>query len=143
MMITEKFNPEPENELPQSRHIELEGPGNTVYLQISYRSPAADSSDFFPLVVLDSLLTGPSSLAMFGGGSVSNKTSRLYQALVEKDLAASVSAGVQATIDPYLYEIMVILQPTMQLEKVQTIIDSEDRKIKGRKCLRGRDPAGD
>ncbi len=126
----EPYIPKPENELPQSRQIELEGPGNTVYLQISYRSPAADSADFFPLVVLDSLLTGPSSLAMFGGGSVSNKTSRLYQALVEKDLAASVSAGVQATIDPYLYEIMAILQSDRQLDKVQETIDGEIERLR-------------
>jgi zinc protease len=120
-----KYNPKPENELPEKKQIELQGPGSTVYLQLSYRSPAAMSSDFFPLIVLDSLLTGPSSLAMFGGGSISNKTSRLYQSLVEKDLAASVSAGVQATIDPYLYEVLAILQPDQSIEKVQEIIDSE------------------
>ena len=40
--------------------------------------------------MLDSLLTGPSSLNMFGGGGVSNKTSRLYRALVETELAVSV-----------------------------------------------------
>lgn len=123
--IKGSFIPEPESELPDLRSIEVEGPGSTVYLQLSYRSPAAQSDDFFPLVVLDSLLTGPTSLAMFGGGSISNKTSRLYQALVEKDLAASISAGVQATVDPYLYEILAILQPHHPLEKVQKIIDSE------------------
>ena len=120
-----KYIPEPENGLPKKNQIEIEGPGSTVYLQLSYRSPAAKSTDFFPLIVLDSLLTGPSPLAMFGGVSISNKTSRLYQSLVEKDLAASISAGVQATIDPYLYEILAILQPDQSLEKVQEIIDSE------------------
>jgi zinc protease len=126
----EYFNPEPELELPESQLIEIEGPGNTVYLQLTYRSPDAQSEDFFPLVVLDSLLTGPTSLAMFGGGSISNKTSRLYLALVEKDLAASISAGVQATIDPYLYEILAILQPDHPLDKVQKIIDNEIDRLK-------------
>lgn len=120
-----KYIPKPEFELPKKKQIEIEGPGTTIYLQLSYRSPDAKSSDFFPLIVLDSLLTGPSPLAMFGGGSISNKTSRLYQSLVEKDLAASVSAGVQATIDPYLYEILAILQPEQSLDNVQEIIDSE------------------
>ena len=124
------FNPEPELELPESQLIEIEGPGSTVYLQLSYRSPDAQSEDFFPLVVLDSLLTGPTSLAMFGGGSISNKTSRLYRALVEKDLAASISAGVQATIDPYVYEILAILQPDHPLDKVQKIIDNEIDRLK-------------
>jgi zinc protease len=126
----EYFNPEPELELPESQLIEIEGPGSTVYLQLTYRSPDAQSEDFFPLVVLDSLLTGPTSLAMFGGGSISNKTSRLYRALVEKDLAASISAGVQATIDPYLYEILAILQPDHPLDKVQKIIDNEIDRLK-------------
>jgi zinc protease len=124
------FIPEPESELPEYQSIEIEGPGSTVYLQMSYRSPDAQSDDFFPLVVLDSLLTGPTSLAMFGGGSISNKTSRLYRALVEKDLAASISAGVQATIDPYLYEILAILQPDQPLDKVRKIIDNEIDRLK-------------
>jgi zinc protease len=67
---------------------------------------------------------------MFGGGSISNKTSRLYRALVEKDLAASISAGVQATIDPYLYEILAILQPDQPLDKVRKIIDNEIDRLK-------------
>lgn len=123
--LTNKFIPQPEEKLPEPARIEMKGPGNTVYLQLSYRSPCANSDDFFSLVVLDSLLTGPSSLSMFGSGGISNKTSRLYQALVEKDLAVSVSAGVQATIDPYLYEILVILQPNHSLERVLGIIDEE------------------
>jgi len=117
--------PVPEDRIEMGRRIEIDGPGNTVYLQLSFRSPAANTDDFFALIVLDSLLTGPSSLAMYGGGSVSNKTSRLYQALVEKDLAASISGGVQATIDPYLYEILAILQPTQPLDKVLGILDEE------------------
>ncbi|MBM3137004.1 MAG: insulinase family protein, partial [Chloroflexi bacterium] len=124
------FDPEPERKLPDSHTIEIDGPGDTVYLQLTFRSPDAQSEDFFPLVVLDSLLTGPTSLAMFGGGSISNKTSRLYRALVEKDLAASISAGVQATIDPYVYEILAILQPNHPLEKVRMIIDDEIDRLK-------------
>jgi zinc protease len=124
------YDPDPESELPESNEIEIEGPGDTVYLQLSFRSPDAQSEDFFPLVVLDSLLTGPTSLAIFGGGSISNKTSRLYRALVEKDLAASISAGVQATIDPYLYEILAILQPDHPLDKVKMVIDDEIDRLK-------------
>ena len=117
--------PQPEADIAAGLRIEMEGPGDTVYLQLSYRAPAARDADFFALMVLDSFLTGPSSLAMFGGGGVSNKTSRLYQRLVEKDLAVNVSAGLQATIDPYLYEMLVILQPHQSVEKVMGIIDAE------------------
>jgi zinc protease len=86
------------------------GPGETVYLQVSYRAPKGDDQDFFALNVLDSLLTGPTNLNMFGGGTT-NKTSRLYQALVDKELAVSVNGGVQATIDPYLYTTVITVHP--------------------------------
>ena len=76
-------------------------------------------------MVLDSFLTGPSSLAMFGGGGISNKTSRLYQRLVEGDLAVSVSAGLQATIDPFLYEMLVILPPHQDVNEIIHVIDDE------------------
>jgi zinc protease len=124
-----KFIPQPENTLPQNQRIELEGPGDTVYLQVSYRSPAANSADFFALTVLDSLLTGPSSLAMFGGGSISNKTSRLYQLLVEKDKAVSVSGGLQATIDPYLYDILAILPPDKSVDEALRVIDEQIERL--------------
>jgi zinc protease len=84
------------------RRVSVEGPGETVFLQVSYRAPKADDPDFFALNLLDSLLTGPTNLNMFGGG-ITNKTSRLYKALVEKELAVSVNGAVQATIDPYPY----------------------------------------
>ena len=92
------------------RRVSVEGPGETVYLQVSYRAPAADDPDFFALNVLGSLLTGPTNLNIFGGG-ITNKTSRLYKALVEKELAVSVNGGLQATIDPYLYTTVIMVHP--------------------------------
>jgi zinc protease len=99
-------------EPPQTgeRRVSVEGPGETVYLEVSYRAPAASHPDFFALNVLDSLLTGPTNLNMFGGG-VTNKTCRLYRALVEKELAVSVNGGLQATIDPYLYTTVIMVHP--------------------------------
>ena len=79
----------PEPEQKGELRLSVEGPGETTYVQVCYRFPNASHPDFFPLAVLDSLLAGPSSLNMFGGG-ISNKTSRLYRALVEKELTVSV-----------------------------------------------------
>jgi zinc protease len=114
--------PEP----PQAgeRQITVEGPGETTYLQLAYRAPAASHPDFFPFTVLDSLLTGPSSLNLFGGG-ISNKTSRLYQTLVEKELAVSVSGGIQATIDPFLYLITATIHPQKQTQQTIQVVDQE------------------
>ena len=76
----------------------------------AYHAPQGSHPDFFAFTVLDSLLCGPSSLNMFGGG-ISNKTSRLYRALVEKELAVSVNGGLVATIDPYLYTFTLTIHP--------------------------------
>jgi zinc protease len=105
-------------------HIDLAGPGETTYIELSYHVPAANDPDFLPFVILDSLLTGPSSLNLFGGG-ISNKTSRLYRALVESELAVSVYGGLQATIDPFIYTIVAILHPNSAPEQLIAAIDAE------------------
>lgn len=110
------------------KEIVVEGPGETTYLQIAYRAPRAAEKDFFVLSVLDSILSGPTSLNMFGSG-ISNKTSRLYQALVEKDLAVSVSGGLTATIDPYLFDISATIHPQKKARDVIRAIDNEIDKI--------------
>lgn len=121
-------NIRPEPEQPGERQVTVEGPGDTVYIQVAYRAPAANSKDFFSLSVLDSLLTGPSNLNFFGSG-ISNKTSRLYRALVEGELAVSVYGGLQATIDPYLYTITIILRPGRTVEEVIFAVETEISRL--------------
>jgi zinc protease len=118
------------NEPPQSgeRRVSVEGPGETVFLQLSYRAPAADDPDFFAVNLLDSLLTGPSNLNMFGGG-ITNKTSRLYTELVEKELAVSVNGGLQATIDPYLYTTVMTVHPEHTASDCIEAMDNEIKKL--------------
>ena len=133
--IRELFEPLPAGEPPVrlsrteppqagEKRVSVEGPGETVYLQVSYRAPAGAEGDFFALNILDSLLTGPTNLNMFGGG-VTNKTSRLYKALVEKELAISVNGGVQATIDPFLYTIVVTVHPRHTASDCITAMEAE------------------
>jgi len=110
------------------RRISVEGPGETLYLQLAYRAPAASNPDFFALNLLDSLLTGPTNLNMFGGG-VTNKTSRLYTALVDKELAINVNGSVQATIDPYLYTIMVTVHPNQTASACISAVDDEIKRL--------------
>ncbi len=130
MPSTQKSNHEivQDSALTSEKRIVVEGPGETTYLEISYRAPRAAEKDFFIMTVLDSILSGPTSLNMFGGG-ISNKTSRLYQKLVEKDLAVSVSGGLTATIDPYLFDISVTVHPDKKADDVITAIDEEINKL--------------
>ncbi|MBN1305365.1 MAG: insulinase family protein [Anaerolineales bacterium] len=124
-------HPYPARQEPDQRgeiRLSVEGPGETAYVQAAYRSPAAAHPDFFPLTVLDSLLAGPSNLNMFSGG-ISNKTSRLYRALVEKELAVGVRGGMQATIDPFLYSITMTIHPQRQPEEALNVLDDEIKKL--------------
>jgi zinc protease len=118
--------PEP----PQRGEIRLtvEGPGETAYLQVGYRFPSASHPDFFPLSVLDSLLAGPSNPNLFGGG-ISNKTSRLYRALVDKELAVSVSGGSSLTVDPFLYFFTFTVHPERSPEQVLAALDAEIERV--------------
>lgn len=111
------------------QRVELTGPGKTTYLRIAYHSPAASSPDFFAFSVLDSLLSGPTSLNMFGGGGISNKTSRLYRALVERELAVSVHGGLSATIDPFLYDVNIIVRQDRSHEEALAGFDDQIRRL--------------
>jgi zinc protease len=107
------------------QHVEVKGPGATTYIQMAYRAPAAREEDFFAFTVLDSLITGPTSLNMFGGGGISNKTSRLYRRLVEHQFAISVNGSLQATYDPFLYQVTITVHPDHKPEEVLAQVDEE------------------
>jgi zinc protease len=107
----------------------IEGHGDTTFMIIAYRAPQGSSQDFFTFSVLDSLLTGPSSLNMFGGAGISNKTSRLYRSLVEREIATGMNGGLQATIDPFLYEITVTVNPKKKPVDVLRVIDNEIHRL--------------
>ncbi len=115
--------------------LAVEGPGSTSYVQVCYRFPPASHPDFFPLAVLDSLLAGPSNLNMFSGG-ISNKTSRLYRALVDKEYVVSVHGGAQATIEPFMYTITMTIHPRRKPEEALAALDREIQRVKEEKVTK-------
>jgi zinc protease len=112
----------------EERRVTIEGPGETTFVQISYHTPPAAHDDFMPLMALDSLLSGPGNLNLFGE-SISNKTSRLYRSLVERERAISVFGGLQATIDPFLYTIDAIVHPNSDPDDVIMALDEEIDRV--------------
>jgi zinc protease len=117
-----RARPEP----PQTgeRRVTVEGPGETTYLQVAYHCPAAADPDFIPMVVLDSLLAGASNFNFFSSG-ISNKTSRLYRALVEGELAVSINGELSPTIDPYLYSFNITMRPDRTPEQAAAALETE------------------
>ena len=106
------------------RRVVVQGPGDTAYLTAAYRAPNAAHPDYLPLVLLNAAFAGGSSLGMFGSGG-SNKSSRLYKALVNSELAASAYGSLTPTIDPFLYTINAVVQAGRSLAEVEAALDAE------------------
>jgi zinc protease len=109
----------PEPPQQGERRVKIERPAPAPFLSIAYRVPEATHPDWIKLYMLDSILGGAGGL---GGGSVGNKTSRLYQALVKSELAANFGSGLMPSIDPYLYGIDVTLREGHTLEEVEAAV---------------------
>lgn len=110
--------------------LTVEGPGDTILGDVVYHTPSASHPDFFPLLILDSILSGPQGLNMFGGGGISNKTSRLYERMVEdKEVVVDVHGGLPATIDPYLYSLNFIIHPSSTPEAALKVLDEEIQRM--------------
>ena len=122
----EPLPPITRSEPPQrgERRITVHGPGSTAYLVYAYRAPEATHPDFYPLVLLNAAFAGGSSLGLFAG-SGSNKSSRLYKALVATELAASARGNVVPTIDPYLYSISAVARPGRELAEIEAALEAE------------------
>ncbi|GJM41330.1 MAG: hypothetical protein DHS20C20_16120 [Ardenticatenaceae bacterium] len=106
------------------RRTVVQGPGDTAFLTVAYRAPAASHPDYLPLALLNAAFAGGSSLGMFGG-SGSNKSSRLYKALVKTELAASAYGGLTPTSDPFLYTLNAVVQAGRSLPEVEAALDAE------------------
>ncbi len=124
------FPPVAIEEPPQrgERRVQVEGPGSTAYLEVAYRAPQAGHPDFIPMIVLDAILAGASSLAVIGGGG-SNASSRLYRALVDTELAADVSGSLASTVHPFLYSISATVRTGHTLAEVEAVLDAELARI--------------
>jgi zinc protease len=108
------------------RRVMVERPGNTAFLEVAYHAPAATDDDWFKLAILNSVLTGPSGM---GGGSIDNKTSRLYKALVEKELAVDIDGGILPSIDPYLYDLVATVRDGRTIEEVEAALDEQIERV--------------
>jgi zinc protease len=122
----EPTQPITRQEPPQKgeRRTVVEEIGDAPYLTAAYRAPAATHPDYFPLALLNAAFAGGSSLGMFGSVG-SNKSSRLYKALVATELAAGAYGGITPTIDPHLYTISAVVNNGCSLAEVEEALYAE------------------
>ncbi len=108
------------------RMVRVEREGNAHYVQVAYRAPSVLDPDWIKLDVIDSILAGASAP---GGDSVGNRTSRLYRALVETELASNIGGGLYPSIDPYLFSIRATVRDGRTPEEVQAALDAEIERL--------------
>jgi zinc protease len=111
------------------RRVTVEGPGLTSYFELGYHVPSARHPDFHPLMVLDTILGGAKGMSLWGGGA-SNRSSRLYRALVEAELTTDAGCAVTSTVDPYMFSFSATVREGRTLEQVEDALLAEvDRVI--------------
>ncbi len=103
------------------RRVEVSREGTTAYLKLAYHAPAVGDADFFPMLLLDAILTGAKGINLWSSFRTPppQRSARLYRALVERRLASSVSAGLLPTEHPFLYLISATAMEGVSLDDVE------------------------
>ena len=126
-------DPSPLNieEQPQTgeRRVLVRRPGPTHYVMLAYHAPEASHADAAPMVVLSSVLGGASSPIAWGGARGLGRSSRLYRALVDGEIATSVSASFELTLDPYLFAVDATLRNGVEPTRAEATILHELERI--------------
>ncbi|MFN3648171.1 MAG: M16 family metallopeptidase [Armatimonadota bacterium] len=99
------------------RRVTVRRAGSLPMAMIGYRTPAAKDPDFYALDALGTIL---------GDG----RTSRLYQGLVETQLATDVSAGAPSLKDPFLFMFNAMAAPGVSAEKLETALLEQIERVK-------------
>jgi zinc protease len=113
-----------EPEQTGERRLAIRQEGTTAYLKFGYHAPAATDRDFFPLLILDAVLTGAKGLNLWSSFRVPppQRRARLYRALVERGLASSVSGGLMPTEQPFLYTVSVTVNEGASVASVEAAL---------------------
>jgi zinc protease len=103
------------------RRVDVAREGTTAYLKLAYHAPALADPDFFPMLVLDAILTGAKGINLWSSFRTPppQRSARLYRALVECRLASSVSAGLLPTEHPFLYLVSATAMEGVSLHEVE------------------------
>ena len=107
-MPLERLDPDTHRGRPEQlgeRRLTISKEGTTAYLKVGFHSPGVTHDDFFPLLVLDAVLTVAKGLNLWASFRTPppQRSARLYQALVNSGLASAVNGALLPTQEPFLY----------------------------------------
>jgi len=114
------------------RRVTIRKEGAVAYLRVGYHAPAATDAHFFPLLILDAVLTGAKGLNLWSSFRVPppQRSARLYRALVERGLASSVFGSLMPTEQPFLYTISVTATDGTPLDSAESVLLEELDRVR-------------
>jgi zinc protease len=120
-----------EPEQTGERRLTIRKPGTTGYLKLGYHAPAVNDPHFFPLAILDAVLTGAKGLNLWSSFRVPppQRSARLYRALVERGLASSVGGALLPTEHPFLYMVSATAMDGTPLAAVEAALLEELERV--------------
>jgi len=115
--------PEPP-QMGEKRVIVRRAGGALRMVQIAFHSVAAADARAPAVTALTVALAG-----VGGGDAASGRSSRLYRALVERELATEVDATFQLTKEPFLFWVDATLRPGIEHRAVEEVMLTELRRL--------------
>ena len=114
------------------RRVTISREGTTAYLKLAFHAPGIDDPDFFPMLVLDAILTGAKGLNLWASFRTPppQRSARLYRRLVNTGLASSVSGGLVPTQHPFLYTISATATDGTPLEALEHAMIQEIDRVR-------------
>ena len=119
-----------EPEQTGERRLTIRKEGTTAYLKVAFHAPAATDAGFYPLLLLDAVLTGAKGINLWSSFRLPppQRSARLYRAVVERGLASQVSGALLPTEQPFLYTVSATATERIGLADVESaIVDELDR----------------
>jgi zinc protease len=113
-----------EPEQTGERRVTIRREGTTAYLKVAYHVPGVGDRAFFPMLVLDAVLTGAKGLNLWSSfrEPPPQRSTRLYRALVERGVASSVSGALFPTEQPFLYYVSATATTGTSLASVEVAL---------------------
>ena len=114
------------------RRVTIEREGTIGYVKVVYHAPAATDPDFFPMLVLDAVLTGAKGVNLWSSfrGTPPQRMARLYTGLVERGLASTISGALMPTAQPFLYTLSFTAMEAVPLEAVEAAAFEELERVR-------------
>jgi zinc protease len=111
----------PEPDQIGERRVRVERPGTTAYLKLAWHAPHVTHPDFYPMLILDAALTGAKGVNLWASfRNPPQRSTRLYRALVETGLAASVFGALLPTEHPFLYGVSCTVSEGREASAVES-----------------------